>query len=160
MFLGLTCLLGSGSCKGFGLRCLCCILGSVESGGLGCQFSKSSFLMLVKMRLEICPSVIGFVFVGPCFDGMGIDSSFAEGKKRQLDGGSVRDWFAALSGNGADDFDVLPQIFHGVVRLPCFGELVSIGFKIGCGERAIGGSQVGDDGRYENVGVSFAQNGS
>jgi len=153
VFRGLTCLLGSCSDGGV-IGWVRGVLGSMETGGLGCQFSKTSFLVLVKMQLEVGPGVIGFVFVGPSFDGMGIDSSFAKGKKRQLDGGSVRDWFAALGGDGAHDFDIFPKIFHRVVRLPCFGELVAIGFKVGGSERTVCGSQVCDDGRNEDVGVS------
>jgi hypothetical protein len=54
----------------------------------------------------------------------------------------------------ADGSNLFPQVFERFVGVPCVSEAVTVGDKVGGGDDAVGGSQVGDDGRCVDVGVS------
>ena len=104
---GLTCLLNGGS-VGLGIRCVRGVLGSMEAGSLCSQFCKPSFFVFVEMELKVRPCVVGFIFIIPGFDGVGVDTGFAEGKQCELDCGAIRDGLVALGGDGADNLDIFP----------------------------------------------------
>jgi hypothetical protein len=77
--------------------------------------------------------MFGVVLVLPGFDSMGVYSGFSQCEERELDGGSIRDWLTALSGNGSDDLDIFPEVLDAIVGTPGLGEFVSIKFEVRCG---------------------------
>ncbi len=77
--------------------------------------------------------MFGVVLVVPGFDGMGVYSGFSQCEERELDGGSIRDWLTALSGNGSDNLDIFPKVLNGIGGIPGLGEFVSINFEVRCG---------------------------
>jgi hypothetical protein len=85
----------------------------MESGGLCSHFIDASSLVLVEMQWKVGPSMFGVVLVVPGFDGVGMYSGFSFCEERELDGGSIRDWLTALSGNGSDDLDIFQRFSMG-----------------------------------------------
>jgi hypothetical protein len=106
------------------------------------------------MELEVGPGLVGNFLVFPCSDRMVLDASLSERGDGELDGSVIGNGFATGGCQLADGSDSFPQVFERFVGVPRVGEAVTVGNKVGGGNGAVGGNQVGDDGWCVDVGVS------
>lgn len=127
-------------------------VGAVETGGFGSALAFAFLVCFCEVVLERSVRGGRGGKLAPVAAAFGKNASFLQDLEGNAHDRGIGDGFEAISGVALDFLNAEPQVFHGIIWVPCCVELVAIEFKVVVRDDAVSGVKVGEEIKARDVG--------